>query len=331
MPATRSHEQLEQAFHATEASGGTGQGAMRRRLVPDSALDVFTEVRFPSRDWALVVHSSERLEDRDLVLTAGLTCRTSNGRIEVVAGPHTERLLFCTLLADLLSQLTVPDTEPAAALVRRLAAWQRMLSRGLSAGLSPAEQIGLFGELLVMHQVILPAIGAEAVRAWVGPARAPQDFAYLSTFIEVKTTTTRDPGHCRINGEDQLDTDGATALFLIHQVLASDPEGTTLGELIDELRGDPAVREDLAVFDNELLEYGWLDAHRDKYAQDRYKLARRRCFAVRDGFPRLTPATLPAGVSGTSYLLDLSVCGMYQADEDAIERPLARAVATVRG
>ena len=137
MPATRSPEQLEQAFRATEASGATGQGAMRRRLVPDSALDVFTEVRFPSRDWALVVHSSERLEDRDLVLTAGLTCRTSNGRIEVVAGPHTERLLFCTLLADLLSQLTVPDTGPAAALVRRLAAWQRMLSRGLSAGLSP--------------------------------------------------------------------------------------------------------------------------------------------------------------------------------------------------
>ena len=68
-----------------------------------AALDVFTEVRFPAHDWALLVQSNERLEDRDLVLAAGLTCRTSNGCIEVVAGPQTERLLFCTLLADLLS------------------------------------------------------------------------------------------------------------------------------------------------------------------------------------------------------------------------------------
>ena len=78
----------------------------------DSALDVFTEVRFPARDWALLVQSSERLEDRDLVLAAGLTCRTSNGCIEVVAGPQTERQLFCTLLADLLSQLPLSSTVP---------------------------------------------------------------------------------------------------------------------------------------------------------------------------------------------------------------------------
>ena len=49
------------------------------------------------------------------------------------------------------------------------------------------------------------------------------------------------------------------------------------------------MRADLASFENALLEYGWLDSHRNQYAQDRYALARRRCFAVRDGFPRLIP------------------------------------------
>ena len=112
--------QLEQAFRATEEQGSSGPGATRRRLLPHSGLDVFTEVRFPTRDWVLLVQSSEQLEDRDLVLAAGLTCRTSNGCIEVVAGPQTERQLFCTLLADLLAQLALSGNGPAAALARRL-------------------------------------------------------------------------------------------------------------------------------------------------------------------------------------------------------------------
>src|SRR5437868_4303995 len=141
-------EELEQAFRSTEAMNRTEPGAIRRRLLPSSTLDVFTEVRFPSRDWALLVRSDEPLQDRDLVLAAGLICRTRSGSVEVVAGQQTERLLFCTLLADLISQLAIPGPGPAAALARRLSAWQRMLSRGLPAGLTPEARLGLFGELL---------------------------------------------------------------------------------------------------------------------------------------------------------------------------------------
>ena len=166
-----SSSQLEQAFRATEEQGSIGPGATRRRLLPHSGLDVFTEVRFPARDWALLVQSSERLEDRDLVLAAGLTCRTSNGCIEVVAGPQTERQLFCTLLADLLAQLPLSSNGPAAALARRLTAWQRMLSRGIPGGLPPEDRAGLYGELLVLRDLMLPAIGSDAVRAWVRPIR----------------------------------------------------------------------------------------------------------------------------------------------------------------
>lgn len=316
-------EQLEQAFRATEAGGGAGQGAIRRRLLPESSLDVFTEVRFPSRDWALVVRSSELLEDRDLVLTTGLTCRTSSGCVEIVAGPQTERQLFCILLADLVSQLSSPGNAPVAALARRLAAWQRMLSRGLPTGLTPEVRLGLFGELLVLRDVMLPAIGTDAVRAWVGPSSAPQDFAHLSTFVEVKTVSRREPGRCRISDERQLDSTGTEALFLVHQVVSSVAEGAALGELVDELRGDPLVQADLAWFDNSLLEIGWLDAHRSRYDQDRYSLTRRRCFSVAEGFPRIIPSALPLGVSDVSYILDLSACHSFQLNEEAVRDSVA--------
>jgi hypothetical protein len=324
-------EQLEQAFRTTEAAGGTGPGAMRRRLLPDSGLDVFTEVRFPSRDWALLVNSDEQLGDRDLVLTAGLTCRTRSGSVEIIAEPQTERLLFCTLLTDLISQLDQSGNAPATALVCRLTAWQRMLSRGLPTGLSPEARIGLYGELLVLREIVLPSIGPDAVRAWVGPSAAPQDFVYLSAAVEVKTVSRRDPERCRISSEKQLDTTGHAVLFLVHQVLSPSSEGSTLEELIDELRGDVRLHADLMWFENSLLEVGWLDAHRSQYANDRYALTRRRCYSVIEGFPRLIPAVLPTGVSEVSYLVNLATCTSFWVGEGVVQESLMRAGDLVEG
>jgi hypothetical protein len=331
MVADGSPEQLEQAFRATEAAGGTGQGAMRRRLLADSGLDVFTEVRFPSHDWALLVNSDERLGDRDLVLTAGLTCRTRSGSVEVIAEPQTERLLFCTLLTDLISQLDQPGNAPATALVRRLTAWQRMLSRGLPTGLDPEARIGLYGELLVLREVLLPSIGSDAVRAWVGPTSAPQDFVHLSAAVEVKTVSRRDPERCRISSEKQLDTTGHAALFLVHQIVSPAPGGSALQELIDDLRGDLRVQADLMQFENSLLEAGWLDAHRGQYVNDRYALTRRRCYSVTEGFPRLIPAVLPTGVTEVSYLVNLVTCASFRVDEGVVQASLMRAGDLVEG
>jgi hypothetical protein len=323
--ATSTPEQLEESFCATEAGGSLGHGSVRRRLLPDSSLDVFTEVRFPNREWALLVNSSEQLQDRDLVLASGLTCRMRNGSVEVMAGPGTDRLLFCTLLADLIGQLDLPTRAPTTALVRRLNAWRRMLGRGLLTGLTPEARIGLYGELLVLREVMLPAIGSAAVRAWVGPAGAPKDFAHLSTSVEVKTVSRKDPDRCRISHERQLDSAGLTGLFLVHQVIGTSPEGVSLGDLVDELRDDPEIQPEASWFENCLLEAGWLDTHRDQYISDQYALARRECYAVDEGFPRMIPADLPTGVSGVSYLVDLSTCRPHRVGEGAVRKSVAQA------
>lgn len=312
-------EELERSFRDSELAGGTEPGIARRRLLPGSALNVFTEVRFPSHEWALVVQSEERLEDRDLVLASGLLCRTRNGCVEVVARQETDRRLFCTLLADLVRQLTVPSPTPTAALTRRLASWQRMLGQGLPTGLSPEARIGLYGELLVLREIIIPALGPLALRAWTGPSGASQDFVHGSVALEVKTVSRRHAEHCRISSEHQLDSTGLSDLFLVHQVVAGAPEGSSLCDLVDELRCTPAVQVELAWFENCLLESGWLDAHREQYVNDRHTVVRRQCLAVADGFPRVTPLELPAGVSAVSYLVDLSTCTSHRVEESKVQ------------
>jgi hypothetical protein len=297
-------------------------------MLPHSTLDVFTEVRFPEHDWALLVQSNERLQDRDLVLAAGLTCRISNGCIEVVAGPQTERLLFCTLLADLLAQVSLPGSQPAAALARRLTAWQRMLGKGTPGGMTAQDRLGLYGELIVLRDLMLPSLGADAVAAWSGPSGAPQDFTCPPVAVEVKTISRDAPGTCHISNEQQLDAAGLDALYLVHQVAGRVTDSPALGDVIDELRGNPLVVAELASFENALLEYGWVDSRRHLYVQDRYALARRRCYAVQDGFPRLTAGSLPLGISGVSYHLDLSACGQHEVEEQAVRHSLAQAMPT---
>lgn len=329
MTPTATPEQFERSFRAAEASRGAGQGAVRRRLLPTSSLDVFAEVRFPGGNWALVVQSREHLNDRDLVLANGLTCRVRNGSIEVMTGPQTDRLLFCTLLADLVFNLGTSPSTPATALVRRLTAWRRMLGRGLLTGLTPEARLGLYGELLVLRELMLPAAGGDAVRAWVGPSGSPQDFVLPPTSVEVKTVSRRDPDRCRINHERQLDTTDSANLFLVHQVVANSSEGSSLEELIDELRNDQQVHGERGGFENALLEAGWLDTHRDQYANDRYALVRRQCFIVDEGFPRMVPGDLPPGVSGVSYLVDLSTCGSHRVEEGLVRGSVAKANRTV--
>jgi hypothetical protein len=315
---TSSPEQLEQSFRATEERGSPGQGAVRKRLLPASNLDVFTEVRVPNRDWALLVQGTQQVEDRDLLLANGLICRTRGGTVEIVASPETDRLLFCTLLADLLGQLDLPTNTPTTSLVRRLNAWRRMLGRGLPTGLSPEARIGLYGELLVLREVLLPPLGPAAIRAWLGPSGAAQDFVHGQAAVEVKTVSPRSPQHCRINNEHQLDSTDLETLFLVHQVVNTSREGTSLEELVDDLRENPQVRTELSCFENCLLEAGWLDAHRDQYVNDRYVLVRRQPFRVNATFPRMIPADLPTGVSGVSYLVDLSTCAANFVDESAV-------------
>nr|BEK67248.1 hypothetical protein KPHV_44750 [Kitasatospora purpeofusca] len=313
---------IAELFTAIEQAQGAGYGSARRRLLPDSPLDVFLEVRFPGRDRALVIASTERIGDRELVLANGLSCGFHDGHVEVVAQPATDPQIFCALLADLLDHLQRTSVGPAAAVVRRIGSWQRMLVRGLGGGLGPEARVGLFGELLVLRDLMVSVCGENAVAAWQGPQGGSKDFAWASWGVEVKTMSgSRARLRCRIHGEDQLDDSSYEYLALVHQTLRVDAAGVSLPDLVDELRVHSALTTQRAVLENNLLEAGWLDAHRAQYEGERWVLAARRCFRVTDSFPRVVPQMLPRGIRGVSYDLDLGSCA-----DAAVEEAQVRAV-----
>lgn len=204
--------------------------------------------------------------------------------------------------------------------LRRLADWHNLLRRRREGLLTDAEVIGLVGELLFLRDQIIPRAGATgAVSAWRGAHREEQDFAYGAWQIEVKTQLSTSDHRLQISSEAQLDTAGSR-LLLCHQVVARAPasrEAMSLNRLVDQLIGQftaagPSVLEQFEVA-MEACRYARLD----EYDAPEWLLTDRRLFDVRDGFPRLTPSMLPAGVHAVSYSILLSACQSFAVDLDA--------------
>jgi hypothetical protein len=61
----------------------------------------------------------------------------------------------------------------------------------------------------------------------------------------------------------------------------------------------------LSIFNDSLLQAGYLDLHADAYQKPHYQGLATQFFLVREGFPRLLTADMPSGILECSYEVDL--------------------------
>lgn len=231
--------------------------------------------------------------------------------------------VFAALAEDLARRIDAAEPGPAAdvfVFLGQLRRWQRFLA-SKAEGLSPSEQRGLWGELHLLHTLLLPALGPPvAVGGWKGPEGAHQDFQYASAWVEVKTTLAKQPQSVRITSERQLDDTHGPALYLHVFALEAQPAGAdTLPARVAALRAvlaaTPAARE---VFEDALLAAGYRDLDAPHYAALGYAVRRADTFRVAPGFSRIIESSLPVGVGDVSYALDLAACAPFAITADAL-------------
>lgn len=221
--------------------------------------------------------------------------------------------VFSVLAAD-LAQRAIGGSEQQAAqrVLAALARWQRFLAAA-ARSLSDDARRGLWGELYALERVVLSELGAEAaVNAWRGPSGSPQDFQCRGCAVEVKTRAARSPAVVRISGELQLHDDPWQNLFLLHLAVDEvDGAGETLLQRVTNLRHRLAGTSAAELLEDSLADAGWLDAEAEKHAVRGFTLRTLEAFRVADGFPRLTPTVLPAGVGGVAYDLGLDAAAPF--------------------
>jgi hypothetical protein len=78
--------------------------------------------------------------------------------------------------------------------------------------------------------------------------------------------------------------------------------------------------EPVRLLSERLIAAGYFDAHADRYVR-RFAPADTRVVEVKDGFPRLTPGSVPLGVTKAAYEIDLDkAAGPSVPTADALKK-----------
>lgn len=189
--------------------------------------------------------------------------------------------------------------------LRRVAAWQEFMSRSADRRLSSEQEVGLFGELTLLDEIMnagVPAI--DVVGGWEGPADGLQDFVLGTGAIEVKSSIATTGFLARIGSLEQLDDAARQPLYLAAQRLVLAEDGVTLPELVARVRVRLAEGGAGGTFDLRMRQAGYLADHESHYVR-RFSNAGVRLFLVDDSFPRLTTASVSSAIRHAVYGLEI--------------------------
>lgn len=238
-----------------------------------------------------------------------------------------QRDIFYRLCKDVIESAAAASSEREV--VRRTVArtwrWHHLLRGGQDACLSVEEQKGLIGELLVLERLLLPTIpAADAVQAWRGPLGAPKDFEINTVCLEAKARRGAATPYVSISSEHQLDITSVDALFLyvidLSRAGSEHLEAVTLPEIARRvrLRVESLDAAALDQFDA-LIDAAGL-REEDDYSAYRWIEGHDKLYVVEDGFPRLSTADVPLGISRVTYSLALSACEPFRVElQDLID------------
>lgn len=331
---------IDEIWRELETESGSEATWLTRHARPDTGYPMLVALEQATKTRAILLpvgkkdlpHRREWPECRGLEL-ATMTLN-SNQHLCVRLRESAFADVFSALAEDVAPRVgACNDAKRAASiLMDRMHLWQSFL-KSAGGGLSLENQKGLWGELHTLRAHMLPGRGAtEAIAGWKGRAAAHQDFQFPDGAVEVKTTVAKQPLGIRITSERQLDDTGVGNLFLHVLVVderevpaADDGPGLSLPGLIagiqKELAGEAVM---LALFNDRLLEAGWLDAMAARYEGRRWALRAEHTYRVVEGFPRIVEAGLPPGIGDVSYAISLNACAAFEVPHEAMYSPAAR-------
>lgn len=324
---------LEEVWSEIELQPPDGPGFVSRRIAPESDRNLFLATAFPSvrRMFILEVANSALTEELALPSTRAVqTTKVELGsdsvqlRVELLI-PEA-RGVFTPFIANVAAAVSVAtdDHEAVRIFIERFQYWRRLLSGDQHEGLGLDAAQGLWGELWVLRHFLYPIWREDVVASWTGPEGDDVDYRRGTITVEVKTLRGDRPAIARITSERQLDNSHGTTLYLVALLIDRHRQGS--GEsLPDMVHACLDLVEGLqrSELEDRMLEAGYSDVHRDRYADVRYSIREIRAFSVEDRFPRITESLLPDGIGGVSYLLSLDACRQWMINADQLARLLA--------
>lgn len=258
--------------------------------------------------WSSAHEVPELTRYRHLDLRVGTD--TAGDWVELaVTGKHVLRSAYSmlTAVADLVQ---IDGRDMGEAIQRTIDAHQELLSA--LGRLSDQQELGLFGELLVLGHLIGNVGDQAAVTSWKGPISEEHDFGFDAVDLEVKTTLTEGRSH-HISSLTQLEPSSDRSLWLVSvQLTTTGVGGSTLPELIEHTSGLLSGIHLKMRLAEQLTHLGWDVNQSHLYSRRFAKRGQTFVYRIDENFPALTQrslrlAELPVErFSEVSYVLQMA-------------------------
>lgn len=230
--------------------------------------------------------------------------------------------LFAVFAGEILSAVSASATPEQAvqAINRCIARWRRFVDSGRRALTDEAVR-GLIGELAVLGRAARRIGFLNALTAWRAPFDSIRDFEFDSSSLEVKTYQVQAGPSLRINDPAQLEPSPARPLHLCAVRLAPTDAGRTLPEVIQFLADMYSSQPGGVVqLEEALASYGYLQSQARTFT-DRFSIGPISVFAVGDGFPRIRPVDVPAGVEDVRFAIPIGAIARFEIPADQVLGP----------
>ena len=229
-------------------------------------------------------------------------------RIEVAGSLHSAY----GILASVADRMQL-DGESLAVAVPRAIAEHRYVVAGRVA-LSAEQEIGLYGELLLLESLMRSGSVKARIEGWAGPLSEEHDFVLGGFDVEVKTTSSERRSHFIGNLHQLVPLQGVPLWLVSIQITRSvGGVGRTLTELIADVRAQAG--SSVVDLDNRLISAHWDDSARDLFTTPWTLRSTPRSYRVDHAFPALTADRLLQAVPRSSFLSDVS----YRLDVTDLE------------
>lgn len=215
--------------------------------------------------------------------------------------------VYKTLCADIISYSQKAENEAVALslIYKRYKQWNKLLEYQGRNLMDENVRKGLLGELLYLEKVINSGYSKiKALKGWVGPDGADQDFVYSDGWHEVKTIG-KAKSFIEISSLEQLDIHENGEIVVIYlDKCAPEREGAiSLGEQVDRILKELNDEERL-LFELKISKYGYIDLQ--EYKEQKYICDSINYYTVDDTFPRLTKKVIPEQIISVEYSLSLT-------------------------
>lgn len=288
------------------------------RVFPDHPLDVYVRLSSSTEYELLVVANDVSVEEFFTTALKNIHVSVSlmGGDAKVCLTLKSLSLLntFASMCLSLVSKTNqfVDKRDAFFGLLGELENWIELLKRKQDGEMTRAEVIGLWGELVVLRELV-GQDGLDAntiIQAWRGPNGDQTDIGLEGKRIEVKTQLATKAASLRITSLEQLDRE-SEELYVVLNRISPSREGLSLVGLIEEVSSSLSPNNSAHIEFEKKIEITSYSP-KCKHAQERYLLDHSCAYVVDDCFPALTHRNVPYGIQRAEYVIGAHAISNYQ-------------------